>query len=673
MASRGAKKARRRAPRPAPQASRGQPARDDHAAADGASDAGASGPSPLNRVDAASAGAVGALACLLFSSTFSQSVGLGDAPESVAGVKSLGVLHAPGYPSYVLLAHAFAKVVPIGGWALRVNLFSIVCAALTVVAVFLLARMLGASLLGSGLGALALATSASFWFNAGFAKHYALSGLLVTGGALAGVLWQVYPKGWWLAGAAVLLGAGMGASWELTLIMLAGLVALLWFGPRRPPLLTACAAVAALVVFAAASLAFMIARARQHPAVNWGEVTNMRRLVTQVSQQDFRASDPQSGGTATIGAAPSRVFNYLGIVARDLGLGACLMAVVGMAAAVRLNRGRKLFLALVAVLNVVAVSFATGVDRISGFFTGLFAGGFLIDVLVVIALLIALGTAPTVDWLSDAIARLITPSRKRSQLPASIARVQPFVVVGIVALVLAPSLLVHHSYANHRMPRLADNYAKRVLAEVPANAVLVVGGYEFSEPMRYRQIVDGSRPDVVVVSGDLLGREWYREQVARMLGTTLPPVAPTNGEDAIRLMKQLRSTRPVFVDTLTMYLLGTTFGYRAHGFVGEFVDGSGPHAAVGGRLTAADLDRADRNDGLGSTRYLRFPNEFVYYIHQRAHIELAKQLSLSGDEAGVGRQLERAVALVPSDTPARIALKHFRDHDPKLREIVLAL
>src|SRR4029079_5565146 len=115
--------------------------------------------------------------------------------------------------------------------------------------------------------------------------------------------------------------------------------------------------VASLLMLAVASLVFMIARARQHPAVNWGEVTDLRRLVTQITQQDVRAADPTSGGTATIGAVPSRVLNYVGIVARDLGLGACLVAIVGVAAVARLSRDRWVFVAVVAPLNLVAVSF----------------------------------------------------------------------------------------------------------------------------------------------------------------------------------------------------------------------------------------------------------------------------------------------------------------------------
>jgi len=672
MPARRARKTRRRAHRAISNERKTQ-TRDDRPRGDTTpSSAIATTPASLERANLAAACGTGAVACLLFVSTFSHSVAMGDAPESVAGVKTLGVLHAPGYPSYVLLAHAFAKIVPIGGWALRVNLFSLVCATLTVVVVFLLARSFGASLLGASVGALALASAASFWFNAGFAKHYALSALLVTVPALAASRWQLSGRARWLIVAGVTLGIGIGASWELTLIMAAGLIVLVWFGPRRPRLIVAGAAFLTLVAFATASLAFMIVRARQHPAIDWGEVTSVRRIFAQITQRDFQASNAPSTGT-TLSTAPGRLINYVGIVARDIGLGACLLAAAGVAAATRLYRGRKLFLAAIALLNLLAVAVATGVDHISGFFTGIFAGGFVIDVLVVIAVLVALGIAPTLDWVTNTTAQWITPFRRRSQLQTNLDRVRPIVAVAIAAIVLAPSILVHHHYADHRMPPLADRYGSRVLAELPPHAVLVVGAYELSQPMRYRQLVAGERRDVVVISSDLLGLQWYRDQVSRVLGRPLPRADGSNVGEAVALMKQLRSTRPVFLDTIAMYYLGSSIGYRAQGFVGEVVDGIGPHAATTVGMTAQDLDRADHEDGLAGTRYLRFPNEFVYYFHQRAHIELAKQLLMRGDQGAVETQLERAVALVPTDTPARIVLKHLRERDPKVGDLIRSL
>jgi hypothetical protein len=66
--------------------------------------------------------------------TNAPNVAAGDPPEYVSGVKELGVLHAPGYPSYVLLTRGFSELVPIGSLTFRVLLFSLVCAVIAVAA-----------------------------------------------------------------------------------------------------------------------------------------------------------------------------------------------------------------------------------------------------------------------------------------------------------------------------------------------------------------------------------------------------------------------------------------------------------------------------------------------------------------------------------------------------------
>jgi hypothetical protein len=56
--------------------------------------------------------------------------------------------------------------------------------------VALLARSFGATRAGAALGALVLATSASFWFNADFAKHYAFSGLARDDATRQAIFWR---------------------------------------------------------------------------------------------------------------------------------------------------------------------------------------------------------------------------------------------------------------------------------------------------------------------------------------------------------------------------------------------------------------------------------------------------------------------------------------------------
>jgi hypothetical protein len=614
-------------------------------------------------------------AACLFSSTLSSRVALGDAPESVSGIKSLGVLHAPGYPAYVLAARAFSSAVPVGGWALRANLFSVVCAALLVATVFDLARRLGADTGGAAIGAFALATSASFWFNAAFAKHYAFSGLLIALSFLLVVRWQQRPRSVSLIVAALMLGAAMGASWELALIAAAGLVGMLLLGSPRPRLAVVAGCVLAFLGAAAAVTAFMVIRAGQHPAINWGGVTSLHRLVEQVTQRDFQSQSTSVSGVAVLGHIPGRIATYLAIVVRDFGAGAMLLAIVGGVIAARRMGGRRAgVFAFVALANLIAVAFAAGIDHIQGFFTGVFAGGYLLDAFVVVAVLMAFG-ATQLRESAGAWAEAGRHTVNGRRVTARDSRVVATVV--LVAVVIAPSVIVHYHYATHRLPPVADRYGQRVLSALPANAVLFVGGYEFGEPIVYRQIVDKERPDVSVVSSDLLALDWYREEVSRELHLTPAlgpaPAGTANDKETVQLARRLDTSRPVFFDTLAMYSLQGEIGYRSQGFVGRVATGTGPQAGPAPSETANVLAGADRDDGLGATDDGRFPITFAYLYHQRAHIELAKQYLLSGDLEGVQNQLLAAHALEPGDGPTRIALNLLREHDQQAAAYIRAM
>ena len=624
----------------------------------------------LDRRDLTVAAALALAAAFLFLSTFSAHVGLGDASESVSGVKALGVLHAPGYPSYVIAAHAFARVFAFGDWALRVNMFSAVCAALMVGASYLLARCFDAGVLGATIGSLAIATSASFWFNAGFAKHYAFSGLLVTVAAVAVLRWQATGRRSWLFGGSALIGICLGASWELAVIMAVGLMLLVRFGPRRVSLGLAAGALCLAAAVAGACYVFLVVRARAHPGVNWGEVTGARRLLDQVSQRDFRSSDVVAPG-AGAGAAvlPLRFLSDVAILVRDVGLGATLLALVGIGfAARRLDRGKQLFLGTVCVLNLLAVALVTGLADIHGFLTGLVGGGYLLDALIVLAVLVALGTAPTVEFLCT-ISRVLKPVRSRGRTGTTSRRHGQWIATAVVIAVLLPSLLVHFRHADHRGPPLADRYAKRVLGELPRRAVFFVYQADLSFPLVDRQTVYGERRDVTFIIATSLQFSWYREQVTRSLGLASPLRSRPYDQQTIALVKALRMHRPVYLDTEMTALFRERLGYRTSGLVSEVVAGIGPKPPSDLQALAARLLSADRRDGFAGHAELRFPNVYVHYLYERAHIELAKLFAGAHDLEAARTELQHGLDVFPDDVTTRLVLRYAGQQGEKPNDV----
>src|SRR5215213_3239514 len=93
----------------------------------------------------------------LYMRTLAPSLLYGDSAEFQTIAYTLGIGHPTGYPVYVLLAKLFT-LLPRGEIAFRVNLFSAFSAALTIGLIYLILRKLGATIIPSSLGALALAT-----------------------------------------------------------------------------------------------------------------------------------------------------------------------------------------------------------------------------------------------------------------------------------------------------------------------------------------------------------------------------------------------------------------------------------------------------------------------------------------------------------------------------------
>lgn len=121
--------------------------------------------------------------------TLAPSVTFWDAGEFIAASKILGIPHPPGTPLFVMLAHVWATVVPIGEWAFRTNLLSAVCGAAGAGLWFLIAHetirsmVVGldarlAQLLAAG-GATAAAVISAFcftmWQNSNETEVYAIA------------------------------------------------------------------------------------------------------------------------------------------------------------------------------------------------------------------------------------------------------------------------------------------------------------------------------------------------------------------------------------------------------------------------------------------------------------------------------------------------------------------
>jgi hypothetical protein len=134
-----------------------------------------------------------------------------DSAELATGAAILGIVHAPGYPLYLLTAHFFT-LLPIGDVGFRVNLFSAVSLALTVPFLYsLLYRLVGERWIAVS-AALTFVWSYYVWGSGTLAEIYApqLLTLAMLGWSLVRMYQDYLAKGYTTARDALLIGALFG-------------------------------------------------------------------------------------------------------------------------------------------------------------------------------------------------------------------------------------------------------------------------------------------------------------------------------------------------------------------------------------------------------------------------------------------------------------------------------
>jgi hypothetical protein len=634
----------------------------------------------LARADFGWAAATGLASAALFATVITSHPGLGDAPETVAGVSSLGILHDPGYPSYVLTAHIFTLLVPVGDEAFRVNLFSLLCASLSVAGVQLLARRFGVARWAGSLGGLTLAASAGFWFYAGFAKHDIFSGMLFLIAVHLALAWRARPTTGRLIALAVAVGVGLGSSWPLEVLILPMIAFVLLAGWRNLSVRSLASATATGLAVIVALGGFVMIRAAQNPPVNWGDATTVSGLVALVNRADFTAygsyghagsaSAPAGGssssagaqapssspagttGTVLAGALTDNLDGYVVIFGRELGVLGVLLAALGLIASLTRRRSAASYPLLIAFLgNLIG---ATAVVHFgashAGFDGDLVNEGYVLGCYFVLACWLAIGAAE----LAGIAGRVPIGRRLRLRDLAGRTRLlAPVTALALGAVVVIPLMLGNWSIVHRSSKPFADRYAETVFAEPPPHAAVFILGAELTQPMIYRQVVYHQRPDVVVAAVDGLSHGWYRQQISRRLGIQIPALTGNLFTDTARIIDVVARSRPVYLDPQAAQALQSVIGYRPVGLVSQLSTGRGQSQVSSPGVLAQQLLEAERRAGFPDRNWNIWPNDFVTVAeYSTAALDVARAYYQHRDFAGMRRALLNDLTIEPGNQPA---------------------
>lgn len=411
---------------------------------------------------------VGAL--VVYVKTLAPTVTGEDSGTLIAAAYCLGIPHPPGYPLYTVLAHVFA-LLPVGTVAWRVNLFSAVCAAVTTGGVFLWLRRCDQRRIAAAAAASVFAFSAEFWEQAVIAEVYTLNALFTVLAFILAVEYRHRRQAGWLYALSFVCGLGMAN--HHSMIVVAAVLAL-FLSPQvlQAHVLRQVIVVTGCLLPGLAFYLYLPLRSFANPPMDWGNPETWANFWAVILRRQFVA--PANGEAFNFVRFAQQLFVLLRFWPEQFTVWLSALTLVGLLGWLR-TRTYDAIMFLTSGLAVwVAAVWIQDFDMQKEW----------LWVMSVFAIPFYLAVTPGLGW---ALERLFRYCRHGA-----------FVFLLVACAVLSP-LVWHYRADNKSEYYWARDYAENLLATLPQGAYFVPETDHGCFPLRYLQIVEGIRPDIVVV------------------------------------------------------------------------------------------------------------------------------------------------------------------------------
>lgn len=440
--------------------------------------------------------------------TASSSIGWIDSGGIAAAATTLGIPNPPGFPAYLLLAHAFT-LIPWGSAVFKLHMVSQLSALGIISGVFWLVRKISPpkkwSFFPSLIAASAIAFSYTLWSQANNIETYTLTNVV----ALAFFIWIVVHKEtykehgkkkqketktweyWHLPVLGFLGGVSAGLN---PMIVSVGPAIIWWVIKQRTHVFRDLRifffTVIMIIVGVVAIYSYLPIRAATHPFVNWGDPVNRERITAHLFGIGLNIYEPETNSINGLTWQPKifleSFFHYWELAIFQFTPFLFPLVIWGGWKLRKNERTIFEFSALTIVTNMLFVVLYYGGNQESWMLTSW----------MMMAVFLGYGIFHLPDtWHTPWL-----------------------LLVGLVPLVFWFPLL------NRSHQNFATDYVKNMLRDVPEGSVIIGGGDFFHSLSLFTREVERERRDIIPITGNMFYIfPWYRENLRKNTTIVISP------------------------------------------------------------------------------------------------------------------------------------------------------
>jgi hypothetical protein len=448
-----------------------------------------------------------------------------DGGDLIAAAATGGIAHPTGYPFYLLLARLFLYL-PLGSLAFRTNLLSAFAAVMasllvyTIVIRCLPSNPIRQSWLASLASGLAFGLSPLLWSQAVITEVYTLHALFVA--LLLFLLVNTLSIHFTQARTDCLLGLTFGLAMGNHLTTVLILPAILLSTVQREPegsdgnhrinrwQIDGRSLSRRLLWIVVGLLVYLTLpiRALTHPPVNWGNPITLNGFVWLVSGKLYQSLVLN----LTFSSIVERMQTAVALLLQQFGIMGIGLGLIGLIVFFKPSRLNYVMLWIVVVYSAFAIGYAT---------TDSFM--YLVPSFLCFSI-----------WIGVGLGRLMDLSSTRFRIIGTGVGLIFIILIGIQSWRIWPQVDASHD-------QMAEAFGKNVISLAPARAIVFAQGDEAVFTLWYFQYALRTRPDLVIVSTDLLQFKWYLQT----LHSTYPDLNLPGPFPFVETVVETNSSRPV--------------------------------------------------------------------------------------------------------------------------------